>query len=127
MRNQNQTLSAAEARLSSQAEEIGKSIIDKLFGTLKLQYPTFLNGQPEIETKRIWFAHLQSYRIEHIEAAALLAPERFPRFAPTIGEFKKLLAEINTPKPGTAIEMSNFCSQCRADRRSQRHVDVCLK
>tara|TARA_R110000822_G_scaffold99197_2_gene223986 strand:- start:61 stop:345 length:285 start_codon:yes stop_codon:yes gene_type:complete len=92
---------------------------------LKLQYPNFMNDLPENETKRVWFAHLKAYRQDHVEQAAILAPDRFPRFPPTIGEFKELLREINKPEPGKAIGMDDICPNCRSHRRSQIHAEQC--
>jgi hypothetical protein len=92
---------------------------------MKLQYPNFLNDQPETETKRVWLSHIGDYTPEAIEKAAVLAPDRFPRFPPTIGEFKLLLKEVNTPKPETTISLSPVCPHCHADRRTQYHADRC--
>jgi len=47
----------------------------------------------------MWFAHLEDISQERIERAAILMIDRHPTFAPTLGEFKALLRELNTPRP----------------------------
>lgn len=113
--------------LTSQPTQTGKNTIDKAFGLLKLQYPNFLNDQPEIETKRVWFAHLSEFSADRIERAIKLAPDRYPTFPPTIGEIKALIREDNHVASGSAITMSPTCSNCHADRRTQHHYDSCVK
>jgi len=76
-----------------------KAAINTLFAFIKTAYPHFLKDQDVQLSKRLWAVQLHGYAIERIENAASLMLDRHPSFPPTIGEFKKLLAELNVAKP----------------------------
>jgi hypothetical protein len=116
----------ARPRLNSQPTQTGKDITNKLFGSLKIQYPNFMKNQDEALSKRMWHSQLDGFLVEHIEAAAVLCPDRYPSFAPTIGEFKALVREVNKPDPAKAITMDDICQNCRSSRDTQRHEDICI-
>jgi hypothetical protein len=120
-------ITQGEQRHSSQRTTTGerKDIINHLFGYLKVAYPNFLKGQDEIPAKRLWYVQLESYTGEQIKAALSLSIERYPTFAPTIGEFKSLLKESRAVKPGAMIELAPICPSCRSTRNSQHHQDFC--
>jgi hypothetical protein len=96
-----------------------------VFAMLRLTYPTFLKNEAETETKRLWFSHLESFSEDKIDAALKMMPNEFPKFPPTIGEFKKLIREQLTEtniRHGLAI-----CSTCRSTKVSRRHQDMCIE
>ena len=80
-------------------EDRRKETINKLFGVIKVAYPNFLNNQNESETKRMWLMHLGGYAESKIESAAGIMVDRHPTWPPTLGEFKKLIAEMNVARP----------------------------
>jgi hypothetical protein len=99
--------------------------INKVFAMIRLTYPTFLKNEAETETKRLWFSHLESFSEDKIDAALKMMPDEFPKFPPTIGEFKKLIREQLTEtniRHGLAI-----CSTCRSTKVSRRHQDMCIE
>ena len=70
-------------------------LINQLFATLSVTYPTFLRGdQRPDELKRMWSAHLGEIPEERIERAARAMIDQHPTFAPTIGEFKLLCNQM---------------------------------
>ena len=52
----------------------------------------------ESQTKRMWLAHLSKELPEQVDKALLALVDHHPTFAPTLGEFKKLLRDINVKK-----------------------------
>lgn len=78
-----------------------QEVINALFATIKVAYPNFMKNQNQDigSIKRMWLLHLGGYAREKIEEAAKLMVDRYPTFAPTLGEFKQLIAEINQAKP----------------------------
>lgn len=72
-----------------------------MFATIKVAYPNFLKNQNQDigSIKRMWMLHLGGYAREKIEQAAKLMVDRYPTFAPTLGEFKALISELNQAKP----------------------------
>jgi hypothetical protein len=95
---------ARQPENSSQTSIGRKTVINRLFATIKVAYPNFLNNQDESTAKRMWMAHLNEYSDDLIERAAREMVNRYPTFAPTIGEFKKLIGELNIPRP----ELQNY-------------------
>ena len=80
---------------------------------MKVTYPNFLRDQDETTAKRLWWTH-----IENIDPV-----NEFPKFAPTIGEFKKLCrgqASAQQTPQGLPI-----CPKCRSYTITQRHYYVC--
>lgn len=98
--------------------------VNKIFAMLRITYPTFLKNENETETKRLWFSHLESFSEDKIDAALKIMPDEFPKFAPTVGEFKKLCrgqaSAGQKPPQGLPI-----CPKCRSYTITQRHHDVC--
>ena len=98
MKNVNEILPAATTAqpLVKRSEIPGGRIalINQLFATMLVQYPTFLkNEQRESEVKRMWAAHLSECNDDQILRAATAMIDIHPTFAPTIGDFKKLIRE----------------------------------
>ena len=101
----NKAVQKAQQQQTSSPTSIGrKTVINRLFATIKVAYPNFLNNQDENMAKRMWLAHLTEYSDELIERAAREMVNRFPTFAPTLGEFKQLMGELNIPRP----ELKNY-------------------
>ena len=76
-----------------------KEMINKIFATIKVLYPTNAwKNQDESQTKRMWIAHLSKELPEQVDKALLSLVDHHPTFAPTLGEFKKLLREMNVKK-----------------------------
>jgi len=74
-------------------------MINKIFATIKVLYPTNAwKNQDESQTKRMWIAHLSKELPEQVDKALLSLVDHHPTFAPTLGEFKKLLREMNVKK-----------------------------
>ena len=66
-------------------------LINQLFATLSVTYPTFLRvDQRPDDLKRMWAAHLEEFSDARIEQAARSMIDEHPTFPPTIGEFKRL-------------------------------------
>ena len=74
-------------------------MINRIFATIQVLYPTnaWIN-QDESQTKRMWLAHLSKELPDHVDKALLALVDHHPTFAPTLGEFKKLLREMNVKK-----------------------------
>jgi len=102
-----------------------KAVINQLFATIKVAYPHFLKDQEETSTKRMWAAHLRGFSDERIETAAKDMVDKYPTFAPTLGEFKALLRELNVANPESLIGMDLTCPNCRGHRKSQHHLKEC--
>tara|TARA_R110000823_G_scaffold19561_2_gene60379 strand:- start:1768 stop:2166 length:399 start_codon:yes stop_codon:yes gene_type:complete len=101
----NRAVQKAQQQQTSSQTSIGrKTVINRLFATIKVAYPNFLNNQDESTAKRMWMAHMNEYSDDLIERAAREMVNRYPTFAPTIGEFKKLIGELNVPRP----ELQNY-------------------
>ena len=76
-----------------------KEMINRIFATIKVLYPTNAwKNQDESQTKRMWLAHLSKELPDHVDKALLALVDHHPTFAPTLGEFKKLLREMNVKK-----------------------------
>jgi hypothetical protein len=76
-----------------------KEMINKIFATIKVFYPTSAwKNQDESQTKRMWLAHLSKESSDHVDKALLALVDHYPTFAPTLGEFKKLLRDMNVKK-----------------------------
>ena len=76
-----------------------KEMINKIFATIKVLYPTNAwKNQDESQTKRMWLAHLSKESSDHVDKALLALVDHHPTFAPTLGEFKKLLRDMNVKK-----------------------------
>ena len=92
---------AQQPKNFSQTSTGDQETINALFATIKVAYPNFMSKQNQDigSIKRMWLLHLGGYAREKIEEAARLMVDRYPTFAPTLGEFKKLIAEINQAKP----------------------------
>ena len=74
-------------------------MINRIFATIKVLYPTNAwKNQDESQTKRMWLAHLSKELPDHVDKALLALVDHHPTFAPTLGEFKKLLREMNVKK-----------------------------
>jgi hypothetical protein len=74
-------------------------MINKIFATIKVLYPTSAwKNQDESQTKRMWLAHLSKELPQQVDKALLSLVDHHPTFAPTLGEFKKLLREMNVKK-----------------------------
>jgi hypothetical protein len=92
---------------------------------LRITYPTFLKNENETETKRLWFSHLESFSEDKIDAALKIMPDEFPKFAPTIGEFKKLCrGQASAEKPPQGLPI---CTKCRSYTITQRHFEMCVE
>ncbi len=114
---------------SSQIPIGSKGVIDKLFASIKVAYPHFMKGQDEGDLKRMWFLHLKDFPDNRVEAGAFEMIDRFPKFPPTIGEFKGLLRDLNKVKPGLMIgnDREETCPNCRATWNSAVHQQECKK
>ena len=76
-----------------------KEMINRIFATIKVLYPTNAwKNMDESQTKRMWLAHLSKESSDHVDKALLALVDHNPTFAPTLGEFKKLLREMNVKK-----------------------------
>jgi len=96
-----------------------------LFTMLKLSYPHFMKDQEMAPAMRLWHQHLASFDVERIKSAAMTVIDHHPTFAPTVGEFKKLVAASRIRPAGLALELAPICPGCRSTRNSQRHKDEC--
>jgi hypothetical protein len=76
-----------------------KTVINRLFATMKVTYRFFLKDQEEELVKRSWLSHLDEFESDQIEKAARLMVDRHPSRDPTIGEFRALIREVNTARP----------------------------
>jgi hypothetical protein len=66
-------------------------LINQLFATLSVTYPSFLRAdQRPDDLKRMWAAHLEEFSEARIEQAARKMVDQHATFPPTIGEFKAL-------------------------------------
>jgi hypothetical protein len=114
---------------STQTGELDKSVINKLFATMKVAYPSFSGGQTDedlILNKRMWHSHLSEYSAEVIERCARTMVDEFPNRAPTVGQFKKLLS---TTRRTDAVERHTgptICNVCRSYEFTQYHQDICV-
>lgn len=114
--------------VSTQIGELDKKNIDRLFATMKIAYPNFLIGQDDddlVVTKRMWHSHLISYSPSSIEKAARQMIDQFPTKAPTIGQFKQLIATVDfegVPKEAGP----QLCMTCRSYFFTQHHKDICV-
>jgi len=48
--------------------------------------------------KRIWLQQLESCRADCVDQTLARVPDRFPSFAPKVGEFKAMLPRIKKPQ-----------------------------
>ena len=116
--------------LITQTGELQQATINRLFATLKLAYPNFSNGQEGEDlaaTKRMWFAHLAEYRDDAIEKCAKAMIDKYPGRAPTLGQFKKMLDEIDGYRPTEPVDnYPKLCRICRAYEFTQYHHDICV-
>lgn len=106
-----------------------KSVINKLFGIMRLAYPSFLAGKEDAEvaaTKRLWLSHLKDYREDAISECADMMVSEFPARAPTVGQFKRLLDDIKGRKPTDRTPNDGWCDTCHSYTFTQHHKDVCV-
>ena len=76
-----------------------KEMVNKIFATIQVLYPNSAwKSGDESQTKRMWLAHLAKEAPDRVDDALLKLVDHFPTFAPTLGEFKKLLREMNVKK-----------------------------
>ena len=123
-----------EQRQTSSSTTVGnldKQTINRLFATMKLAYPNFMLNQEETDldaTKRMWYSHLLEFSDKAIEQCARLMIDKYPSKAPTLGQFKKMLEEIDGYRK-EAIEHRPLepCPVCRALPFSRYHEEICVK
>jgi hypothetical protein len=92
---------------------------------LTLRYPNtkwLVDGDVNLH-KRLWHNDLKAFSAGQIRKALSMVSDHHPTFAPTIGEFKKLIA--STPRP-LEIAMSPVCENCHSLRITQHHAEHCL-
>lgn len=114
---------------STQIGELDKSVINKLFATMKVAYPSFSGGQTDedlILTKRMWHTHLSEYSAEVIERCARTMVDEFPMRAPTVGQFKKLLSSTRKQEAAENYNGPEICKVCRSYYFTQYHQDICV-
>jgi hypothetical protein len=91
---------------------------------MKVTYPNFLRDQDETTAKRLWWTHIENIDPVKIEKALRDMVDEYPKFAPTVGEFKKLCrgqaSAVQKPPQGLPI-----CPKCRSYTITQRHYDLC--
>jgi len=79
----------------SQTRRGQKIAINMLFEIFSLAYGrTWMTHKTEEEVargKKLWFSHLEQFSPEEIERGAKQAIDAFPRFPPSLGEFKATL------------------------------------
>ena len=116
--------------LITQTGELQQATINRLFATLKLAYPNFNHGQEGEDlaaTKRMWFSHLLEYRDDAIEQCAKAMIDKYPARAPTLGQFKKMLEEIDGYREvATEPNYPQTCPICRSYEFSKYHHDICV-
>ena len=92
---------------------------------MKVTYPNFLRGQDETSTKRLWWTHLEGTDPKKIDSALRDMVEHYPKFAPTIGEFKKLIREQVTET--NQVQGLPICKTCKATKVTRRHFEMCVE
>lgn len=89
-----------------------------IFKTLSLLYPEFLRGRSDEDikfTKRLWLQQLEGCRADCVEQTLNRVPDRFPSFAPKVGEFKQLMPKIERPKL-QAVARSDYVPPARSEK-----------
>ena len=117
----------------SQPTTIGsesKAVINKLFGIMRIAYPSFLAGKEDadvVATKRLWHSHLSDYREEAISECADMMVSKFPARAPTIGQFIQMLDEMKGRKPIDRRPNDGWCHTCHSFEFTRHHEEVCVR
>lgn len=109
--------------------EIDKSLINQLFGVMRLNYPSFLNDTSDEDiasTKKMWWSYLKHYDEALIHRATLDVVDKFKKFAPTLGEFKEMLEDIKLLPAHRPTRDTAICDVCRSFAFTQHHHDVCV-
>ena len=116
--------------LQTKIGKLEKDVINNLFGLLRLSYPHFLARKSDDEIasiKRLWYAHLESYRKVDIEEAGKEVVNYHPSKPPTIGEFKQVLSNIlEQTKHTNPTHGPKIWELCRSYEFTQHHKDVCV-
>ena len=100
-----------------------REVIARLFAVLQLSYPKFITAKDDPEKLRsLWEFHLAKISGQSIEAAMRSMIDQFPRFAPTVGEFKNLAKSYGkTSDEGPQA----ICDKCHSAFHTQFHADEC--
>ena len=99
METVNQIINRPQQNLRQTWSGEQKEMINRIFATIKVLYPTNAwKNMDESQTKRMWLAHLSKELPDQVDKALLALVDHHPTFAPTLGEFKKLLREMNVKK-----------------------------
>ena len=95
-----------------------RDAISRLFAVMTTTYPSF---QPNSEMVADWTSRLKRIPDNAISYAQHIMIEPHPKYAPTIGEFKKLCKD-NAPR---AQQSDLTCKHCRGSLVGQYHADAC--
>ena len=99
METVNQIINRPQQNLRQTWSGEQKEMINRIFATIKVLYPTNAwKNMDESQTKRMWLAHLSKELPDQVDKVLLALVDHHPTFAPTLGEFKKLLREMNVKK-----------------------------
>ena len=107
-----------------------KESINQLFGIMRLSYSSFLSDSTDDDisaTKRLWFGYLKGYDEKLVSEAAEQLIVRFPKYPPTLGEFKIIIEDIKSERMVDQNKNMQLCSVCRSYDFSQYHRDVCVR
>jgi hypothetical protein len=111
--------------LQDTTQQIQGGLLNELFAMLTLRYPNtkwLTDGDIGLH-KKLWHGDLKGFSAERIRKALTMVSDHHPTFAPTIGEFKKLIAQ--TPRP-LEIGCDDICDKCHSLRITAKHQRTCL-
>ena len=107
-------------------ENLHQQCIRQLFSTLQLIYNNrFVKQGENLEDKlQLWESALRRISESQIRMAAAIVMDKFPSHPPLVGEFKQVIAIVNSTQQGIGLD-SIVCPACRGHIKSRHHAEEC--